>query len=586
MAALHMAAHQGRNFGSDLVYTYGPLGFLAVPNLFYRDTGTLAFVTSAGMYVAVLSLIAARLTRTVGVAATASLTLLAATVGLRSLRLPELTEAAALLLSAPLVLGGELTVPLAVGLAALAGFSLLGKLSTGVLVLALVVIAIVCGVAGLGAPRRRPVAGAALAAGVLTFLGLWILARQNLGDLPAYAGNGFQILAGYADAEAIEQAGRGWEYGAALVGSIVAAFAVGKAVRGLPRASLIGAPLLFAVFGYIEFRHGFVRHAGHSLLFFAPAMAAMAALVPRAGLALPLAAAVVFGIGAMSMHDKADIFRLSTSPTVDAVQTLRSGSRGSTAREFARAQARQQFAIPPGILARLRGATVHVDPFNAGVAWAYPEVVWRPAPSFQTITTYTAKLDRDNADFLDSSRAPRFVLRHRSIAMPERRNPRFDSPTWNVRLLCRYRAVAPPGSWLLLERGPDRCGKPVRMSSRHAKFQQRVPVPRAGRDDFVVASFGNIDEPVWQKVAEVLFKREVILVRTASGIDRFIQRTASGLHLMRLPACLERGAIFDRRPYDSVALGRDAGMLARGGGQEAGEYTVTFFRVPFRCPAG
>ena len=452
--------------------------------------------------------------------------------------------------------------------------------------LALVVVALVFGVVGLAAPRRRQVAGAALAAGVLTFLALWILTRQNLGDLPAYAGNGFQILAGYADAEAIEQAGRGWEYGAAAAGSIVAAFALARAVRGLPRASQVAAPVLFAVFGFIEFRHGFVRHAGHSLLFFAPAMAAMAALVPRAGLVLPLAAAAVFGIGAMSMRDKADIFRLSTSPTVDAVRTLTSSSRDSFARELARAQARQRFAIPPGILARLRGATVHVDPFNTGVAWAYPEVDWAPAPSFQTNTTYTAKLDRENADFLDSSRAPRFMLRHRSIPLPERRNPRFDSPTWNLRLLCRYRAVAPPASWLLLERGQDRCGKLVQVGLRHARFQERVPVPRAHPDDFVVASFANIDEPVWQSVAEVVFKREVILVRTASGIHRFIQRTASGLHLMRLPACLERGAIFDRRPYDTVALGRDAGMLARGGGQEAGEYTVTFFRVPFRCPAG
>jgi hypothetical protein len=109
-------------------------------------------------------------------------------------------------------------------------------------------------------------------------------------------------------------------------------------------------------------------------------------------------------------------------------------------------------------------------------------------------------------------------------------------------------------------------------------------VPTAGSDDFVVASFGQIDEPVWQGLASILFKREVIHIRTLAGIYRFIQRTGTGLYLMRLPKCLEPGAIFDSRPYDTVALGRDKRKLAAGGGAESGEYTITFRRIRFRCP--
>src|SRR5947199_4760950 len=42
-AGLHMAAHYGLPFGNQLVFTYGPLGFLDVNELWYGSTGGLAF---------------------------------------------------------------------------------------------------------------------------------------------------------------------------------------------------------------------------------------------------------------------------------------------------------------------------------------------------------------------------------------------------------------------------------------------------------------------------------------------------------------------------------------------------------------
>ena len=506
-------------------------------------------------------------------------------MGLRLLRLPEDLEIIVMLLCAPVLLRErELTRAAAAGLAALVAATLLVKLSAGVV--ALGVTGVTVGSVVLIGPRpaARRTACAALWAGLVALLALWLLTRQNLGDLPAYADNAVQILSGHADAAAIEEPGRGWEYAAAALGSVIAAVAIARAGRGLPRISRVAVAAAFAVFGLITFRHGFVRHGGHSMLFFAPAMAAMAALVPRARLAAPLAAAVVFAIGALSMRDEADIFRLSTAPTVDAIQTLASGQRGAFRRELARISAQQQLAVPPAMLKRLRGSTVHVDPWNAGVAWAHPDVLWAPAPSFQSHTTYTAELDRENAAFLDSSRAPRFVLRHPEIPLPERRNPRFDSPTWNLRLLCRYRGLMSSPSWLLLERIPDRCGRPQPMGSRQVRFQRRVPVPLTGSDDFVVASFRDIHEPVWQALARLALKREVTHVRTAAGVHRFVQGTAQGCTLCGCPRASSAGRSSTGGPTTQWRSGATPGP-SRGATVEAGDYTVSFWRVPFRCPA-
>ena len=51
-AAMHVAARSGLDFGSGVDFTYGPLGFLAIPSLYYVSTGVLA-----GLFTFVLRLV-------------------------------------------------------------------------------------------------------------------------------------------------------------------------------------------------------------------------------------------------------------------------------------------------------------------------------------------------------------------------------------------------------------------------------------------------------------------------------------------------------------------------------------------------
>src|SRR5689334_24647044 len=43
-AGLAMAAHHGLPFGTRMVFTFGPLGFLSSPTLYYTNQALLAFV--------------------------------------------------------------------------------------------------------------------------------------------------------------------------------------------------------------------------------------------------------------------------------------------------------------------------------------------------------------------------------------------------------------------------------------------------------------------------------------------------------------------------------------------------------------
>ena len=43
VAGLYMATHAGLHFGSDVIWTYGPLGFLAQASVIYRALGVIWF---------------------------------------------------------------------------------------------------------------------------------------------------------------------------------------------------------------------------------------------------------------------------------------------------------------------------------------------------------------------------------------------------------------------------------------------------------------------------------------------------------------------------------------------------------------
>ncbi len=54
---LHQAARDGLAFGRDIVFTYGPLGFLSWPTPFIGPTSVLAFVATAAIYLALVGLL-------------------------------------------------------------------------------------------------------------------------------------------------------------------------------------------------------------------------------------------------------------------------------------------------------------------------------------------------------------------------------------------------------------------------------------------------------------------------------------------------------------------------------------------------
>ncbi len=590
-----VAAHDGVRFGPDLVFTYGPLGFLGFPSVLYEDTLVLSTLAIAAVYLAALWLIARAAWRTWPIAVAALALFVAAQVVVHRVPFPERYQGTVVALCALFALvRGErrhgTAVPLA-GLAVVAAPLLLVKLSAGVVAfVALALAAAVPWVDG-RTPRGAAARSLAIAAGayVAAVVALWLVAGQHLGDLPTWLRHAAEIAGGYPAAQAAEEPGRGGEYAlAALSAALVLAVGI-RGARDHPRGVRAVVVLMLAALLYLGFRQGFTAHVGgNALLYFAPPFIVVAAAFVRPDAWRLATVTLVTLLGACWVVADLDVKRVVTpfpESLAANVRAVVSPGERRRIRDRGREALRLAYPVPPAVLRALRGRTVHVDPWDIALVYAYPELRWRPPPVFQSYSAYTTELDRLNADFL-VRRGPEYVLR-REAAIGGRL-PRFESPGYVLALICRYREVARFGAWQVLRRGPDRCGAPEPVATARAPFGTSTPVPRVGPRDILAARIELLDEPLVQRARGLLFKSSPIYVELGTGqAYTLLAGHAGALHVLRVPACLEYGRrVFDRRAFERVAVGRDAAELATATRPEAGRFRVRFERIPFACVRG
>lgn len=187
-AGLHMAVHFDLKFGDEITWTYGPLGFFAIPLLFYLPTTALSVGALTAAHFTAIAVVAKGLSRAFGLLATAVITLVVATVAIAQLAgAPELLAALLVVACARAglgdcaALGGTATV----ALGALAAFIMLIKISAGLVALAVLGVAVAAPVLG-GEERGRRLGLAALALfAYLASLSPFVDARRAAARQPA-----------------------------------------------------------------------------------------------------------------------------------------------------------------------------------------------------------------------------------------------------------------------------------------------------------------------------------------------------------------------------------------------------------------
>lgn len=590
MAGLYLAHAEGLQFGKDIVFTYGPLGFLQDPVLYDQGMWVIAFLFQVAVHVAVaVSLLwSARRALPLSLAVVACYVVLV---------IGGLAAAAVLLAFAWcfVALGDRpprFAVPLVtIGGGALAAVELQVKANFGIAILGMTVVTV------LGLPNRRRNVPLFVAAAIAAFVACWLAAGQDLANVPAFASRSAQVVSGYSAAMATDILAQHWERVAAPAAMALLMAGGALATRRDPLGRRLASLTLVALFAFMAFKQGFVRQGlGNTPEFFvllAGAGIVVASRLPRLplraaafGLVVPLAGLALVVLPSPSLWGSLKPEHHVEFLRQDLDALFRPGERTRLISE-ARRGLRRGYRLDPAILATLRGRPVHIDPWEIALAWTY-RLNWHPLPVIQSYSAYTSRLDRLNAAALGGAGAPEMILRHRATVAStgetsvDERFPGWESPAAMRAMLCRYRPVETTQRWQLLERAVDRCGAPWPIGVVHSVTGERLPVPPPPRRaDMVFARIGGVGVDGWEAVRTLLYRareRTATLGGGTHGTWRLVPATAGDGLVLRAAPRVDYPAPFRLAPNSRTISLQVAGADPR-------LITVRFFaqRVgPFR----
>ncbi len=610
-AGLVLAYGSGLSFGRDVVFTYGPLGFIGHPILW----GTRSLLAIAAAILTVTGLVFA---------------------GSKLLREHVSTPAAALLAG----LGVRLTwryepsivTPLLFALIAATLHHVLGR--TGASTRRCVLTAIGAGLLLLVKVDTLPYSGFALGAlalsgsprpnlrdvlrrvGVIgmsfvaTGAGGWVILGQPLASVIPWIVDSFYVAFGFNENMVYRAPPFAPWIGVVVALEGLALFAgwawSHRRHAETPRSSfrwdaMVASILVFGT-GWMAAKSGFVRFDGHAFrfLWFVGIMAAVVVsrsepffrtrskverrigligLIPALLIVLTILYAGVPG-GARSLVTPNGARNLTR-----AMEPLVSGSRRAEITRIGTERILTWAELSPAEVEVLRGKRVHAESEDISVIWALGRTVrWKPNPIMQSTNAYLPKLDERNANgYRDANNGPEAVIYH---AVPgDGHHPRFQSPAAVVALICNFVPSVPPTSFSqVLLRSSNRCGSERDRDVVRAKLGTRlVWKPLPSDDNLVVVGRVHLARQPLERLSAVIRVRPRSWTYQLGpfdngGVYRFDPGTASQPHLLSIPSCL-RAALprMDTRTYDSLLIDQDDGAPRIN-------VSLEVTRIPYRCP--
>ena len=518
---LNLFAHTSMRFGTDLVYTYGPLGFLLrIENV--RDNLVVGFVFWTALYL----LFSIALTHFV----------LSGTVGLRRAFAFLLAVSVAGFIDEERLITCLVMVLLLIAFdhqrqrtkilascCALSSIALLIKFPVGVACAGMILCSAVWPLEYRSIARNLVL----VALSITVSLGvLWWLDNGSLLGLAAYVRNSLELTSGYS----ANMSSPRLDENRSLVAFLLALAALVAMILLLPKASRPRTLLVMLFPLFVSWKSGVVRFDIHILALVSMAMCVGLLLCvlhlkrettvvdARSGPRLPgrsnarqVAALVLFLVACGALNRGLVDTKLSTGdvrypllsrafqeqiggvadhwlpgsiPLANAVNFSAYQGRLDALAATNLAEAR----LDDSLSNRIGRKTIDIYSYELGFLAANPGLNYRPKPIFQHFNAFTRRLDQLNATFFASPRRPEFLLMHdpkSEMESVDGRHPLFDDPIAFLTIMNAYRPVfveedvTKPRVALLQHdgEGPGRFGTPVAFKEERVGWNQTIRVP-------------------------------------------------------------------------------------------------------------
>jgi hypothetical protein len=594
---LSLAHVEGLHFGRDIVFTYGPLGFLAAPSAVFGAGEFLgiiyAGVTAFALYFVVFSWVrrwtpllpAAGMTFVFSVAATHVGTVpntspIAAWQGVSPIT-PELGALALVLAALRLVepsgLPKRLPPIAAAVLGLLAALQIQVKFSVGVFFLAVALV-----VTASRGGRVRNI-GILTASFVVGFLALWLASGQALGDLAAWIRASIAITVGYGAAMAYGSGPALTRVWLILVPGVLALVAFAVVLFRRSKRASIPAILLLASGAWFFLKEGFIRldyfHYPLAYLAFSAALA----VVPlrRWWRGLTAAGVIFYALATIwltpayvhpTIAEVVSSHRAALTHLVDAARDRVDQRYRASRLETAASEIRAFHNVAPLVSTWLLDSRVHADPWDIAAVWAYG-LRWQPDTIFQTYQANQPSLDHLNARHLLDADGPDAILQR-----PQAIDGRFalwESPSYIVTMACNYWPLAQDQlGWVALRRGDDRCGPSRLIATDTLQPGQAGTVPSPSQAASLVVATFDYPTGIGESLLDTFLKPVKIPLVVIEGASyRFVTGTASDEHLMSAPAGVGGHALAEA-PLHIHTIGFPSA---------ASSVTVRYFEIPLNA---
>ena len=571
-AALHEAARLGLGFGNDIVFTYGPLGYLAVPRFFDEQTGTMAIAATVLMsacFVATSTVVMhARKVLAVTVVGVLVASRLASV--LDPMLFPVLTVLAWASFVAYRGFPFPMTTLVIIAGSALGAVALLMKFNAGITILAMV-----AGIVIATAPRRPWLVAVALVATVVPLGGAWLSVGMDIDALPEFLIGSVDLASGYSAAMALPIPT--WQVFAAVLVAGMLLLRAYRSSRHVDRVARFGLLISIATVSFFAWKHGVIRHGLDGYFAEAVLIGLLASDWRRGDLRLAgITLGVPFAFFLLASPNPSALLQAGRSIETAAGRIAAAVLPGAAHESALQVEGRLRsaYALPPGILAEVSGRTTHIEGWETAVAVAYPEIHWRPAPIFQSYAVFTRSADERNAAFLRDEGGPDRILRQRPRAI-DQRYWLFDGPETTLAMFCRYQETAVSMGWQVLARSTDRCGPERVISTVRALSGETVEVPALDAPSmFLAVRITGVGAGVAQSVTSALYRGSTWEIRLDDRQHRLVPGTASGPLLLATNASLGY-----RQGWALSRTIRQVSVEEVGGGSPS-DLTFTFVAIP------
>jgi hypothetical protein len=511
---LHWAYAARIRHGHQLVFTYGPLGFVWGRN-YHPATWPVSIgiwlVLAIVLYWNVVQVLCRRLATFASRALVAAVVVSFAATGSDQL----LTLFLLLVPVRYYYLDERRTRP--GQLVLVAATAMLGLIKGSLLFAGAVVVAIIAFDEALG-QRRVPTTIVVLLLGLLAG---WLGTGQLLEDGPAWLAANWQYASGYAQGMAL--AGP-WPPVLAYVaaGAVLALLIAdiewfARGLWGIP--GVVGQ--VFVVF--FAFKQGFVRHDAHAHAAFAVLVFASflysattwhEARGPRRRLAralLCVLALVMWGV-ITEWRNPFEAFSQSAARLQVAASVL----DGSAEERFED----NMRAISAATALSSHGEPADVYSFRQAILLANG-VAYRPRPTIQSYTAFTTELARRNAEFLSTNEAPATIFF--DIAPIDERFPSLeDGVSWPSLLAWYYVVDGPPWALELRRRTSGPCPVEVLpLATAEARIGERIETPSVAGGPVWVEI--QVERTILGRLADLLFRAPDVRLEVVTADGRVDQ---------------------------------------------------------------